>query len=74
MGIKKESSLDYEAFVNKAKDAVPALKETDIDNCIKIVLRIRFSESKDVDKEDITDIINTIREVREIARKEKRNR
>ena len=74
MGIKKESSLDYEAFVNKAKDTVPALKETDIDNCIKIVLRIRFSESKDVDKEDITDIINTIREVREIARKEKRNR
>lgn len=74
MGVRKEASLDYEAYVDKAKEIVPALKETDIDNCIKIVLRIRFSESKDVDKEDITDIINTIREVREIARKEKRNR
>lgn len=74
MGIKRDSACDYEDFVKQALVQKPALKNTGLEETIKNILRVRFSASKEVDKDDITDIINTIREVREIARKEKRNR
>lgn len=73
-GIKREESCDYETFAMQAISKLPELEATNLMKVIEIVLRVRFSESKNVDKEEIIEIINTIRNVKEITRKVKRNR
>lgn len=67
LGYRRDADCDYELYIQSVIAIDSELAGMGLERAVNIILKVRFGNTKCVDKADITGIINTIRQVRAYA-------